>query len=174
MAREFAYHAFKRSFATSVWRRSMNGSPEWTQAFPSAVHSILCCVKARLFVMLVSCTLLSVLLSKYRTEAHPWPLRGNLCVWAITRLCFSPPTFIHFSLFVTSITLEMIPNFPGFQYSKRQKAGRGLGTRLLWCMHKKHVLKYSWLQYSSCYNYSNLIRLVKPLSCTKMKQLLAV
>ena len=31
-------------------------------------------------------------------------LRGNYSAWAIAPLCFSPPTFINFSLVVTSLT----------------------------------------------------------------------
>ena len=55
-------------------------------------------------------------------------LHGNYRAWAITPLCFSPPTFINFLLVVTSLTWEKIPGSPRFSVLQATKNWVGPGN----------------------------------------------
>ena len=55
--------------------------------------------------------------------------RGTISAWAITPLCFSPPTFINFSLVVTSLTWEKIPGSPRFSVLQATESWAGPGNK---------------------------------------------
>ena len=77
-----------------------------------------------------------------RQETHKLSdhLCGNCSTWAITPLCFSPPTFINFSLVVTSLTWEKIPGSPRFSVLQATESWAGPGNEAI--LHAKRKCSY--------------------------------